>query len=30
MIGKLLEMNGLSDTEVVRAEMCMETYAIKC
>jgi hypothetical protein len=29
-IGNLLKMNGLMDTKVVRAEMCMETYAIKC
>jgi hypothetical protein len=30
IIMKLLKMNGLLDTEVVRASMCTETYAIKC
>lgn len=30
VIRKLLDMNGLVDTEIARAKMCSETYTIKC
>jgi hypothetical protein len=30
VVRKLLDMNGLVETKVTRAEMCSETYAIRC